>query len=99
MHAHLFLQQLDLPQNTRSKAVFSTRVNWCTLLITSLQHRWCSRDADEGVLERFEVDDMEVNDSDGCRNEDIDGMDGWFVVSLTIHWSDCPDSEISPLDC
>ena len=41
------------------------------LFTSSLQQRWCSRD---GVLERFELDDMD--ESDRCRNEDVDGVDG-----------------------
>ena len=64
-------------------------MNWCTLLISSLQHRWCSRYADAGVLERFDAD-MEVNEADGCRNEDVDGVDG--VVCREFH--DAPVNDL-----
>ena len=44
-----------------------TRLKEWTLFTSSLQQRWCSRD---GVLERFELDDMDESD------RAVDGVDG-----------------------
>jgi hypothetical protein len=71
LSAHPFQQQLYLPKNTVQGQLFSARLKGWTLFTSSLQQRWCSRD---GVLERFELDDMD--ESDRCRNEYVDGVDG-----------------------
>jgi hypothetical protein len=67
------MSSLDVFEVSLISVTFTKNQNGTYLRVRmwSLQQRWCSRD---GVLERFELADMD--ESDRCRNEDVDGVDG-----------------------